>query len=69
LHAFLEHWGLINFNVDPHLKPVRTQLGGSGSLNPQLIDVAAKGYLKVSEAESLQKVFNKDTGDLNSNPA
>ena len=23
LHAFLEHWGLINFNVDPNLKPAK----------------------------------------------
>jgi ribosomal protein S27E len=32
LHAFLEHWGLINFNVDSHnyLKPPRIHLGSSG---------------------------------------
>lgn len=47
LHAFLEHWGLINFNVDPQLKPVKIQLGSSGNLNNSLIDVAAKGYLKL----------------------
>ena len=23
LHAFLEHWGIINFNVEPHLKPAK----------------------------------------------
>ena len=43
------------YNVEPHLKPVRTHLGASGALNPQLIDVASKGYLKISEAEALQK--------------
>ena len=69
LHAFLEHWGLINFNVEPHLKPVRTQLGASGALNPQLIDVASKGYLKISEAEALQKYFRKDTADVTTNPS
>ena len=53
LHAFLEHWGLINFNVEPHLKPARVQLGAGGNLNPDLIEVAAKGYLKVQEAEAL----------------
>ena len=53
LHAFLEHWGLINFNVEPQLKPVKIHLGQSGSLNNQLIDVAAKGFLKMSEAEAL----------------
>lgn len=51
LHAFLEHWGLINFNVDPHLKPTKIQLGASGSINSSVIDVAAKGYLKLQEAE------------------
>ena len=34
LHAFLEHWGLINFNVDPMLKPPKVQLSGSGTINP-----------------------------------
>lgn len=53
LHAFLEHWGLINFNVDPQLRPTKIQLGASGNLNNSLIDVAAKGYLKLNEAESI----------------
>lgn len=47
LHAFLEHWGLINFNVDPQLRPAKIQLGATGNMNPQLLEVAAKGYLKV----------------------
>lgn len=47
LHAFLEHWGLINFNVDPSLKPAKLQLGASGNINNSIIDVAAKGYLKL----------------------
>jgi len=34
-----------------------------------LIDVAAKGYLKASEAEALQKVFNKDSADIQANPS
>jgi SWI/SNF related-matrix-associated actin-dependent regulator of chromatin subfamily C len=33
LHAFLEHWGLINFNVDPELKPPKIHLGGTGNIN------------------------------------
>ena len=60
LHAFLEHWGLINFNVEPHLRPLKMQIGPSGNLNPQLIDLAVKGYIKVNEAEALQKQFSKD---------
>jgi len=27
LHAFLEHWGLINFNVAPFLRPPKIHLG------------------------------------------
>ena len=26
IHAFLEHWGLINFNVDPSNKPTNPLL-------------------------------------------
>jgi len=44
-------------------------LGASGSLNSQLIDVAAKGYLKVSEAEALHKLFSKDQADVTANPS
>jgi len=69
LHAFLEHWGLINFNVESHLRPVKMQLGASGNLNPHLIDIAAKGYVKASEAEALQKVFTKDQADVLANPS
>jgi SWIRM domain len=70
LHAFLEHWGLINFNVEPHLRPTKFQLGPSGNLNPQLIDLAAKGYIKISEAEALQKQFSKEGGaEITNNPS
>ena len=53
LHAFLEQWGLINFHVDSYLRPPRIQLGGHGSLSKELIDVVAKGYLNLSDAELL----------------
>lgn len=59
LHAFLEHWGLINFNVDPQLRPTKIQLGGSGNINNTIIDVAAKGYLKINEAEQIAQYFQK----------
>jgi hypothetical protein len=45
------------------------QLGASGNLNPHLIDIAAKGYVKASEAEALQKVFTKDQADVLANPS
>jgi hypothetical protein len=37
VHAFLEHWGLINFNVDPYLKPHRLALGKADSLQNRYI--------------------------------
>jgi SWI/SNF related-matrix-associated actin-dependent regulator of chromatin subfamily C len=51
LHAFLEHWGLINFNVDSHhfLKPPKLHLGAS--VSPELANLASQGYLKLNEAE------------------
>lgn len=69
LHAFLEHWGLINFNVQPHLKPTKLSLGPGGNLNQNLIDLAVKGFIKMSEAEALQKTFSKQTGsEITNNP-
>eukprot|EP00350_Pseudokeronopsis_sp_OXSARD2_P002553 CAMPEP_0170567850 /NCGR_PEP_ID=MMETSP0211-20121228/80750_1 /TAXON_ID=311385 /ORGANISM="Pseudokeronopsis sp., Strain OXSARD2" /LENGTH=213 /DNA_ID=CAMNT_0010889433 /DNA_START=417 /DNA_END=1061 /DNA_ORIENTATION=- len=58
LHAFLEHWGLINFNVDPMLKPPKVNLSGSGLVDQNLIDIATKGYLKVGEAENLAQLYS-----------
>jgi len=53
LHAFLEHWGLINFNVESYLRPAKIQLGGSGNISQDLINVVSNGYLKLSDAERL----------------
>ncbi|CDW80830.1 swi snf and rsc complex subunit ssr2 [Stylonychia lemnae] len=69
LHAFLEHWGLINFNVDPQLKPAKIQLGASGNINNSLIDVAAKGYLKMTEAEQISQFFQKEEQHVTTNPS
>ena len=57
LHAFLEHWGLINFNVDPQLRPPKVQLGASGNIHQGVVEIAAKGYLKVQEAELLAQYY------------
>ena len=53
LHAFLEQWGLINFNVESQLKPPKIQLGASGAISQELINVISKGYLKLSDADML----------------
>lgn len=64
LHAFLEHWGLINFNVEPYLRPAKIQLGESGNMSSAVIDAASKGYINVAEAKRIQQVFDKK-GDSN----
>lgn len=61
LHAFLEQWGLINFHVDAYLRPPRIQLGGSGSLSKELIDVVSKGYLSLSDAELFNQILKSET--------
>lgn len=53
LHAFLEHWGLINFNVSTYLRPPKLQLGSGNKVSNELVDVVTKGYLKLSDAEFL----------------
>ena len=60
LHAFLEQWGLINFHVDSYLRPPRIQLGGTASLTPELVDVVAKGYLNMSDAELFSQVLRRE---------
>ena len=61
LHAFLEHWGLINFNVEPYLIPAKIQLGDSGNVSGSVIEAAAKGYINVAEAKAIQNMFDKKT--------
>ena len=53
LHAFLEHWGLINFNVESYLHPAKIQLGDIPNMSYQVIDAASKGYINVSEAKRI----------------
>ena len=60
LHAFLEHWGLINFNVSTYLRPPKLQLGSGHKVSNELVDVVTKGYLKLSDAEFLSKQKNTD---------
>mmetsp|Transcript_7760 Transcript_7760/g.13021 ORF Transcript_7760/g.13021 Transcript_7760/m.13021 type:complete len:188 (-) Transcript_7760:1331-1894(-) len=61
LHAFLEHWGLINFHVEQSLRPAKIVLGESGNISNQVIDAAAKGYINVAEAKKIQQLFDKKT--------
>jgi hypothetical protein len=59
LHAFLEQWGLINFHVESHLKPAKIQLGGSGNVSHELIDVVSKGFLKLGDAHRLNFIYKQ----------
>lgn len=68
LHAFLEHWGLINFNVEPYLRPAKIQLGESGNMSSQVVDAAAKGYINVAEAKRIQQAFDKRAGSESNGP-
>lgn len=53
LHAFLEHWGLINFSVDSYLKPPMINLNSIGRIDQSLIDAISKGQLTIKEAEHM----------------
>lgn len=45
VHAFLEQWGLINFNVQPYLKPHKISVIKESSYNKVLINAANKYLL------------------------
>ena len=59
LHAFLEHWGLINFNVNTHLRPAKISLGNSAQNPKELTEVIQKGYLKLADAERIQAIYKE----------
>ncbi len=44
VHAFLEQWGLINFNVEPFYKPHKISVIKEGAFNKVLVN-AANRYL------------------------
>lgn len=45
VHAFLETWGLINFSVEPYLKPHKFSLLKESSYSKVLVNAANKHYL------------------------
>jgi len=53
LHAFLEHWGLINFNVDSSLRPAKVVLGEGGTVCSEVIDAASRGFVSLAEAKKI----------------
>jgi len=60
VHAFLEQWGLINFAVDPQLKPHKFSLLKEGAYIRVLVNAANKHYLAKSEGEYLGNLFEEE---------
>lgn len=68
VHAFLEKWGLINFNVDPYYKPHKISVIKEFSYNKVLVNAANRyllckfsifGYLiEKNEEEYLNNLFD-----------
>ncbi len=58
VHAFLEQWGLINFNVQPYLKPHKISIIKESSYNRVLINSANKHFLSKNEDEYLNNLFD-----------
>mmetsp|Transcript_45565 Transcript_45565/g.33312 ORF Transcript_45565/g.33312 Transcript_45565/m.33312 type:complete len:144 (+) Transcript_45565:451-882(+) len=70
VHAFLEHWGLINFNVEPYLKPHHIALVKEAGYSKVLVNAANKHQLAKNEEEFMQNLFDapiveEDHGALN----
>lgn len=66
LHAFLELWGLINFNVDPFQKPHKITLNREGSFTKYLVNAANKHFIERSEQEILRNMGGTTEGLSNS---
>ena len=60
MHAFLEKWGLINFNVQPDQKPIKMSLIKESAYNKVLINAANKHALSKNETEYLANLFDVD---------
>lgn len=57
VHAFLEKWGLINFNVSPDLKPQRFSLIKETTFDKVLVNATNKHHLTKNEGEYLGNLF------------
>ena len=64
VHAFLEKWGLINFQgVNPALKPHKMSLIKESSYDKVLINAANKNILQKNEMEYADGLYLKETGE------
>ena len=60
VHAFLEKWGLINFNVQPDLKPHKMSLLKENTYSKVLINATNQNHLSKNENEYLGNLFDVD---------
>ena len=58
VHAFLEKWALINFNVQPELKPQSFSLLKETTYNKVLINATNKHHLTKNENEYLSNLYS-----------
>ena len=63
VHAFLEKWGLINFNVQPELKPVHRSLLKESTYSKVLINATNMHHLTKNETEYLANLFDVADSD------
>ena len=63
VHAFLERWGLINFNVQPELKPLRPSLLKESTYSKVLINATNMHHLTKNETEYLTNLFDVSEPD------
>lgn len=56
MHAFLEKWGLINFNVAPEFKPQRHSLLKETSYQKVLVNATNKHHLTKNETEYINNL-------------
>mmetsp|Transcript_6057 Transcript_6057/g.5465 ORF Transcript_6057/g.5465 Transcript_6057/m.5465 type:complete len:194 (+) Transcript_6057:155-736(+) len=58
VHAFLEQWGLINFNVEPYCKPHKISIIKESGYSKVLVNAANKHQLCKNEDEYLSNLFD-----------
>jgi hypothetical protein len=57
VHAFLETWGLINFSVEPYMKPHKFSLLKESSYSKVLINAANKHYICKDETITSLNIY------------
>jgi len=59
IHAFLEHWGIINFSVDPYLKPHKMSLSRAEALDTKVL-VNSGGVITEKYTEPGKQTLKSD---------